>query len=104
MGILLDLTFDELQNFLGVGIQGVAGTDIWFLGLLFLLFVMFILYKLNVGMEGGIIIGLFGIYLVTRGFPTAGGGQGGLISDAVWIGAVIAGGFILYLWLKRDVL
>lgn len=95
---LLDLTLDQFENFMGVNIQGAFGSSIWALGLIFLIIVFYILYKMQVGVEGGIILGLFSIYMVTKGF----GGQGNLITDAVWYGAAIIGSLIILIWIRRD--
>lgn len=97
---ILDITLDQLENFMGVQIQQIAGPYIWELALIYMIIIFYIMIKMQVGMEAGVIIGFFTIFMLTRGF----GGQGGIIGDAVFMGAVVVIGFIIYLWMKRDIL
>ena len=96
---LLDLTLNQLETFMGSQIQQIVGANIWMLGVLYMIFILFILIKLQVGMEAGVILGFFAIFIITKGF----GGSGGLVGDVVFYGAALIVAFIIFLWMKRDV-
>lgn len=100
--LLAGMNLSEMESLLGISVLGVFGKELWLIGLFFLMAFLFLLYRLGVGMEGGIVLMGFAIYTFSRGIYQVGGGQGNLLPDFLLVGFLIAGGFIIYMALKRD--
>jgi hypothetical protein len=86
---LLDLTFQQLDQFLGSNAQSLVGGNPFLGGALVSLFFLLLAFKMGLGIEGTIVIGAFMVVMLTISIANTGGLIPMVILSLIVIGSAI---------------
>lgn len=89
--MILDLTIGYLDKVFGATFLNMFGSNIYIIGAFLAIMFMFFAFKLGVGAEGTIILGLFTVFYLAS--PAIGSG---LFPAALLVSIVVVVGIILY--------
>ena len=94
--MILDLTIGYLDKVFGATFLNLFGSNIYIIGSFLAIIFMFFAFKIGVGIEGTIILGLFTVFYLAS--PTIGSG---LFPASLLVSFVVIVGIILYAVFKR---